>query len=1755
MEFVTRNAARSAVDQSDLVPQTVKRGTVAVTSEEGLSQETTAADDASKLVHELFEQQVLRTPRAKAVMNQSEEITYEQLNSRSNQLARYLLDRGARPDEPIAICMERGIDLIVGLLAILKAGSCYVPLDPSYPLDRLTFMLRDATARLLLTHEKTASILEHYASEIIVVDREWITISRRSTENIPVAQLGVGSRNLALIIYTSGSTGLPKGAMNEHRGVVNRVFAQRVIEGFLSDEVCAQKTSISFVDSVFEIFGAVCNGVRLVVVPTQAVIDFRLMARLVETYRVTRLTTVPSLARSMLESDSVMGQLSTLKSWTLSGEEVKPELVEKLQRSLPLCQLIVLYGASEISSDATYYRISGSHDVRVPVGLPVPNVHAWTADAAGNAVPAGAAGEICVGGVGVGRGYWNRPDLTAERFVAEVAPGDDGARLYKTGDIGRLRQDGLLECIGRVDRQVKIRGFRIELPEIERHLGQCPGVHWGIVVARQDSHDERYLVAYVIPERSVGEVQASDRRKIRNELRRRLPDYMIPRMFVLLEEFPFTPNGKLDRMRLPAPSAQDVVGREYEPPREGAERQLAEVWESLLRTGEVGRRDNFFELGGHSLLIVKMLEALKLRGLHVEAYQAFASRTLAELAALIVSEDPHVSRTGESRIPLGCTKIVPDMVPLVNLTEQQIESIVDTLPGGARNVQDIYPLLPLQEGILFHHLLAVDKDEYILSTLLRIESSERLDAFITALQRVIDRHDALRTAIFWEGSPSPVQVVCRKVPLHVEHADLNRESTARTTSTDFDLTSPKRINLQVPPLVGLRIARFSSNEPIYVQLWMHHIICDQIAYDTIVSEVTTLLSEKEGELPKAQRYRAYVERALAHQRAAESEGFFNRLLGGISETTAPFGLVATHEEEGGIKSAILEAPEGFGKEVFRCAEATGVGTATLVHAAWAIATAASTGRADVVYGTVLLSEDLGINGYEGTVGLFINTLPVRLDLRNMNAFSLVSETHSQLAQLIRYQPVPLVTAQRSADLPSGSALFTALLNYRRMGELSSLQFSAADGLVVLELGEASNYPITLSVDDYGGRLTFSVQTRHGLDPNRVLKYLEHALSNLVKALIEFPQISALALASLPDDELQWVLSNNPPRAPLPMGSTSVHRMFEEQVARTPFATAVVFGEHSLTYAQLNERANLLADWLRINGVIPGDVVGVCVDRSDTTIAGVIAVLKAGAAYLPLDPSYPADRLRYMVADARPRVILLQQGNRRIFSGIDLTLMFVEEFTATGVESKQGSFASHTRDQDPNSWVYVIYTSGSTGRPKGIAMGHSALANLLQWHRQSLEPGEACRTLQFAALSFDVAFQEIFTTLTGGGTLVLIDEWTRKDFRALLTFIIDKRIGRLFIPPLVLHGIAEAVSESETPPPELRDIFVAGEQLRVEVDVKKWLVGASSPRLHNHYGPSETHVVTALTLQGHSQEWPTLPPIGRPIRNVEIYILNAALQLVPVGLPGEVYIGGDALADGYLGRSDLTAERFLADPFNTLVGARMYKTGDVGKWNPDGTVEFLGRNDEQVKIRGHRIELGEIESRLVSQTGVAEAAVIAKQDTHGRKRLVAYFTLREGFSVGPEQLRDGLAQQLPEYMVPSAFVRMERLPLTPSGKLSRRQLPVPDKDAYVEDKYISPQGEMEELIAEVWNEALHVGRVGRDDNFFMLGGHSITAMQVISRIRAILPIQMSVRLLFDFPALRDFSAELERIQEEELLAELAEGGDSVRLLVEKLGGSL
>ncbi|MFE5596777.1 amino acid adenylation domain-containing protein [Streptomyces sp. NPDC056549] len=1235
--------------------------------------------------------------------------------------------------------------------------------------------------------------------------------------------------------------------------------------------------------------------------------------------------------------------------------------------------------------------------------------------------------------------------------------------------------------------------------QVQTVLAAQPGVAQLAVIEREhDADDDQAsrtggggsLVAYVVPEDS-GADHAALSDAVRQFAGDRLAEQLVPSV-VVLDTLPLTSDGALDLAALPAPDDSGTADEDIRVSRGPASVQeeiLCAAFAHALGMDSVGVEDNFFALGGHSLLAVSLVEYLRVRGVSISIRTLLRNPTPAELAG---AAGPVQVVVPPNLIPEGAVGITPEMLPLVELTEAEIESVVATVEGGAANVADVYPLAPLQEGMLFHHMMAdqgAEADVYMRPSVLGFDSRERVDAFLDALREVIDRHDVYRTAFVWEGLAEPVQVVLRRVELPVQEVVLDPqgpdpvEQLAAIGGSWMDLTRA--------PLMTVHIAAEPGGDRWLALLRMHHLVGDHTSRDVLLGELQAIVSGRADTLPEPLPFRDFVAQARLGTPREEHERYFAELLGDVTETTAPFGLLDVHGDGTAAMHCQVPLDTEVAGRVREVARRQGVSAATVFHLAWARVLASLSGRDDVVFGTVLFGRMNAGAGSDRVPGLFMNTLPVRVRVDSQSAGEALDGMRGQLAELLVHEHAPLSLAQQASGMTGGSPLFTSIFNYRHSEVAAQGSGPGLEGVGVLTASDPTNYPVSVAVDDMGSGFFLTAKAVAPADAERICALLQAAVTNLTAALEEAPQTRLSVVGVLGEVERRLVVEEWNDTA-VEVASSTLPGLFEERVGLAPAAVAVVADGVEVSYAELDARANRLARHLIGAGVGPESVVAVCLERGVDLMVSLLAVAKAGGAYMPVDPEYPAERIAYMVRDAASVLAVASRGTAGLLAGSVPVVVLDDAATVAELAGLSGEGVTDAERRSPllaAHPAYVIYTSGSTGRPKGVLVSHAGVAHQVAGHVRWLGVGAGSRVGQFASAGFDTFGWEWFMALLTGAALVVIPQ-DRRLGEALPVFLVEQGVTHVTLPPAVLATLDAASVDRGVV------VVTAGEACPPEV-MARWAEGR---RMFNSYGPTETTVDATLW---QCQPASSVVAIGTPVVNTRVYVLDESLQPVPVGVAGELYVAGAGLARGYLGRPGLTGERFVANPFGAP-GERFYRTGDRARWTAEGQLVFAGRADEQVKIRGFRIEPGEVESVVVGHPEVAQAAVVVREDVPGDKRLVAYVV--PAVDGAGEELAAVVAafaaEWLPQYMVPAAVVVMDALPLTVNGKLDRKALPAPQRAVSAK----APDGAgslsaLEQTVCEAFAKVLGLESVGLDDEFFALGGHSLLAVSLVEELRS------------------------------------------------------
>jgi amino acid adenylation domain-containing protein len=1690
-----------------------------------------ATEPSVRCVHELIAEQVARVPERPAVTCEGESLTYGDLDAAANRLANRLCALGVGPGTLVGIAVERSPRMLIGLLGILKTGGAYVPLDPWYPIERLAFMLEDSGAPVLVTEERWAAAFQGCVRRVLCLDRDQAEIAAERAEP-PASPAHPDS--LAYVIYTSGSTGRPKGVQVPHAALSNFLASMRARPGLNTADRLLAVTSLSFDIASLELFLPLLVGAEIELVSRGTAADgTALLARL---DRATMLQATPATWRLLLEAGWVRS--GGLKA--LCGGEALPGILarEIAQRAGSAWNM---YGPTETAVwSATRVLSSEDGDLpgSTPLGRPIANTRLHVLDRGLRPLPVGVPGDLYIGGAGLAHGYLGRPDLTAEKFLPDPFAGGPGARLYQTGDLARWLGTGEIEFLGRTDHQVKVRGFRIELGEIEAVLARHSGVRDAVALAREvqgasGAAGERRLIAYLVAK--PGFMLQSG--ALRSALLESLPEYMVPSAWVFLESLPLTPNGKVDRRALPDPGAIPSSGAVA--PRTWVEELLAEVWSEVLKVEGVGCADDFFALGGHSLLATQVVSRVRrVFGVELALRELFEAPRLAALAERI-----------ERALRVGHGTAVPPLVPAAR--------------GGR------LPLSFSQQRLWFLDQLEPGSSVYNMPVALRLEGALRIEVLAAALAEIARRHESLRTR-FERVDGEPVQVIEEPGRLRLPVVDLGslarplREREARRLARE---EARRPFDLGRGPLLRTSLVRLGPEEHALLAT-LHHSVSDGWSMGVLRREMGALYrafaAGEPSPLPElAVQYADYA----AWQRGwlsgavldAEVSHWRERLAGVPLFLELPWDRPrpAVRSPRGARESVRLSS--ALSQALAALARREGSTSFMTLLAAFQTLLSRLSGQPDVSVGIPVAGRTRMET--ENLIGFFVNTLVLRTDLSGDPPFrELLRQVRETALQAHAHQNLPFdklveeLAPQRSLSYtPLFQVLFVVQNAPREDLDLPGVRLRGIEGAEE----ETTKFDLTLGLTEsregLRGSLEYSTDLFDGSTMRRWLNSLETLLSGVVAEpglrLSDLPLLNPAERAQL---LVEWCDTGTAYPSNRP-----IHELFEEQAARTPEGVAVVFGADRLSYRDLDLRATRLASRLRNLGVGPEVAVALCLERSTEMVVGLLAVLKAGGYYVPLDLQAPPRRLASLIEDAGAAVLLVQEKLAARLPEMRAAVLCLdaEGQGGQGDEGERGSVASWG-GAGADNLAYVMYTSGSTGQPKGVGVEHRAVVRLVRGNDFArLDPSAVF--LQLAPLAFDASTLEIWGPLLNGGSLV-IPPAGPVSLEQLGRMLRDHSVTTLWLTAGLFHQMVEERPEDLA---GLRELLAGGDVLSPD-RVRKLLAQGGPVRLINGYGPTEGTTFTCChAMEGAGDLSRGSVPIGRPIRNSRVLVLDRSLRSVPIGAPGELFAGGDGLARGYHAHADWTAERFLPDPFGTP-GGRLYRTGDRVRWQPDGTLEFLGRIDQQVKIRGFRIEPGEIEAALLRYPGVREAAVLVRED-NGDKLLVAYVVPAGDRSLAsPGGLRDHLRTLLPDYMMPAAWVELSELPLNANGKLDRRALPAPGGQE-PGTGYVAPGTPTEEALAAIWAEVLGRKRVGSHDNFFDLGGHSLKATQVVSRIRETFGVELPLRQLFEQPTvaalascieISDLAAlggeeelesaltALDALSDEEVLALMAERGE-------------
>ncbi|MCM3670698.1 non-ribosomal peptide synthase/polyketide synthase [Mesobacillus maritimus] len=1620
-------------------------------------------------IQELFEAQVVQSPENDAVVIGEVSISYRELNEKSNQLARALRKKGVGRDCTVGIFMDHSIDMIIGILGVLKSGGAYIPIDPAYPLSRIEFILADAKPSLCLTNGLLSLSLEKlFKGEILnLTDKK---VFRGDTTNVSIEP---HPQDLAYLIYTSGSTGQPKGVMVERRGLSN--YVHWAIQTYYGDQKhpFGLFTSLSFDLTVTSIFVPLLSGSQIVIYKSDNVIEQ--LTNIQKEQRVEILKLTPSHLAIIEKLGTIP---SSIKKLIVGGENLPVELVQSVLDSAehPI-EIFNEYGPTETVVGCMIHQVTEndlcSHQSSVPIGHPIDNTQVYILDDSLNPVPYQIAGDLYVSGEGVARGYLNRSELTNDRFIEN--PFIPGTRMYKTGDIARLRSDGMVEYLGRADGQIKIRGYRIELGEIENQLLSHNNITEVAVVVLDKNFEEKQLCAYYVSTEPLTSTE------IRSFLAQRLPESIIPSAFIQVTQMPLTPNGKLDKKALPQPDLNHLVTN-TKAPKTNTEAKLVPLWQECLSLESVGIGDHFFERGGHSLKAMMLMAKIKqVFEVNLPLRALFENPTIQELAKVIDSSEK------------------ANYQPLI-----------------PRKGQPFYPTSSAQKRMYILHQFEGNGQGYNIPEAVMLERDLDRSRLEHALTTLIERHESLRTSFEMQGG-DVVQVIYPTVPFTldtIEATDSNLDTILENWVQPFHLAKA--------PLMRACLVKLEDRRYLLL-LDMHHIISDGISMSVLFEELRSIYTGTAVE----ELYLQYKDFAVWQQEWLQSEElqsqkdfWLNKFSGElpILELPTDYPRPTLQTFAGDILS--FQATKGLSAKLKKLAVETGTTMYMLLLAAYKTWLYKYTGQEDLIVGTPIAGRSHPET--QKMIGMFVNTLAIRSTPKGEKTFNeFLDEVKNETLHAFDHQDYPfedLVDSVQVVKDMSRNPIFDTMFSMdnqdRPKGQMDNLKLESYDLPYKI-----SKFDLSLNAIELDEEIVFDFEYNTALfTKSTVERFKKHFLMVLEELTVHADQRLMDMEMMLPDEKEQILRGFNSTASYYPDNQT-IHEMFEAQVSLTPYKPAVVFNGETLSYHQLNQKANQIAHQLRNSGVSADTLVAIMVDRSVEIMVGILAVLKAGGAYVPIDSTYPEERIQYIFQDSGAK-ILLSKGKLKAelassFSGLLIDLD--EEAIYNGDEE---NLENITQD---SKLAYVIYTSGSTGNPKGVLIEHHSVLNLVEHYVEHIFENQI--PAQFglvASYVFDTSVQQMFVSLLKGSTLHILSDEVKLNPKAFLHYLKDEEIEAVDGTPSYFNFIVQADVEVDSSL-SLKHLIIGGEALSYQsVQSIRAFFSAIPLRISNTYGPTECTVDACTFIL--DDDWMTshsLIPIGKPINNAKAYILTPDLHLAPIGVIGELCIGGAGLARGYLNLPELTNEKFIANPYS--VGERIYKTGDLARWLPDGVIEYLGRTDDQVKIRGYRIELGEIETQLLLHEKILEVAVVVHEERIDEKQLCAYFVAKG--NIDTAELRDYMKQTLPEYMVPSFFVQVDQMPLTANGKLDKRTLPKPDATRNL-TSYEEPKTNTETKLVELWQEQLKISSIGIQDHFFELGGHSLKAMMLMANIKQAFAVDIPLRAIFEYPTIKGLAKVIE-----------------------------
>jgi tyrocidine synthetase-3 len=1730
--------------------------------------DTTANYPTGKTIHGLFQEQAERTPDHMAIVGSLEikyrtymtymtYISYLELNRKSNQLAHLLIEKGVGLDTIVAIMMERSVEMIIGLLGILKASGAYLPIDPGYPEERIKYMLKDSGAKILVTVPGLSEKLLIVNCQLSIVNCQLNSpLERGAPKGRGVSKPAAHNSQLAYIIYTSGTTGKPKGVLIQHRNVVRLLFNDRNLFDFNKDDVWTLFHSYCFDFSVWEIYGALLYGGKLVIIPAMTARDPGKYWQVLIQEKVTVLNQTPSAFYALCSEVLTHSRGKThLRYVIFGGEALKPLQLKRWASKYPHVKLINMFGITETTVHVTYKEI-GDREIHLNIsniGKPIPTLTTYILDRNLNLLPIGAAGELCVGGAGVGRGYLNRPELTAEKFLSLFYRSYKSYRtyiskkIYKSGDLARLLANGEMEYLGRIDHQIKIRGFRIELGEIETQLLTYPQVKEAVVVPLEEENGDKYLCAYVVPVFPDSPPSSThlDIPALRQYLSGRLPGYMIPAYFVELEKIPLTPNHKIDRRNLPKPAETFHIKDRYEAPKNKIQEQMERTWSQVLGLERTSIKDSFFTIGGDSIKAIRLIGLLNDRlNTHFKIKDLYAHQSIEELAEL----------TEQSRRDYSKDEL--------NRVEQEIAALKHRITAGSKlqgvtGIEDIYPMSDIEKGLVFYYLkstaVVVYHDQFIYPLKYR---EFDIDLFKKAMELLAAKHQILRTSFNIEDFEEPIQIVHQEVSFELPLYDIvtmkksqQQEFVKRYLAEDRQ----RPFNAAIPPL--FRIAVYLTDaETIWVALVFHHAIQDGWSAASMMTELhNTYLRLKSNPYiclePLKSSYRDVIVEEMIEKRKSCNREFWLNELAGYRRLEFP-RLLETDESFTGMKTYDYN----LGKELLSSLKKTSanfnISIRDLCFGAYVYMLSILCNEDDIAAGSVTHNRPQKPDG-DKILGCFLNTVPVRIKIPDSITWAeYIGIIAVKMQTIKKYERVSLFEIARIIGEKSQgeNPVFDTLFNFVDFhiyheaapvnGRYQHQDISMVD--IPLKGNQDTNTLFDFEISITFGEFILCPKYNHLAISGEMVQRSCVYFEGILRKFIEAPGETARKDEVIPAEEKRKILEEFNRTTALYNKDSLIHELFEARVRQTPDNIAIAGPTEMeyrsyktymtyISYGELNKKSNQLAHALRKKGVKTNTLVGVVIDRSIEMIQAVMGILKAGGAYVPLESYLPESRTGKLLGALNVKYLVTNHLQLEKICKIAEELPELEQILCltSGTSSASSREIENVSKENPapvvtsRDMAYIIFTSGSTGTPKGVVVQHRPVINIIEWVNKTFAVGTGDKVLFVSSLGFDLSVYDIFGILSSGACNRVVPANDLKEPQRLLGIIVKEGITFWDSAPAALQQLVPFLPgiKNYQHSSRFRLVFLSGDWIPVTLpDALRSvfpglkvisLGGATEATIWSNYYP----------IEKVDPAWVSIP-YGKPTQNAKYYILDLQLNICPIMVPGDLYIGGQCLAAGYVNDIELTAEKFVEHRSYRAYMSYIYKTGDIARWFEDGNMEFLGRKDQQVKIRGYRIELGEIEAQLQQYEDIKEAIVIARGERPTDKYLCAYIVSNK--TVDPLELKKFLAKELPEYMIPKHFIGIEQIPLTPNGKINRKALPEP-RESGTAEQYAGPRDKIEKKLIEIWTGVLGGILPGIDDDFFELGGHSLNAAMVMAKIHKELNVKVPLAELFHKPTIRKLAA--------------------------------